>query len=106
MESTLNPDERARHNRLLFDYSKGMNWRGDPSTAFSHIKNVAVEPNINNQQSTIKRVDSKPRRARQLKALSREREQRTGLSQLKESSIRYKPGRRVVPILLTRYIVF
>ena len=68
-----------------------MNWRGDPSTAFSRIKNVAVEPNINNQQSTIQRVDSKPRRARQLKALSREREQRTGLSQLKESSIRIEP---------------
>ena len=83
-----------------------MNWRGDPSTAFSRIKNVAVEPNINNQQSTIKRVDSKPRRARQLKALSREREQRTGLSQLKESSIRIEPGRRVVLVLLTRYIVF
>ena len=32
-----------------------MNWRGDPSTAFSRIKNVAVEPNISNQQSAIKR---------------------------------------------------
>ena len=32
-----------------------MSWRGDPSTAFSRIKNVAVEPNISNLQSTIKR---------------------------------------------------
>ena len=61
-----------------------MNWRGDPSTAFSRIKNVAVEFNICNQQSTTQRVDSKPRQARQLKARSREREQRTGRSQLKE----------------------
>ena len=46
-----------------------MNWRGDPSTAFSRIKNVAVEFNTSNQQSTIQRVDSKPRRARQLNPL-------------------------------------
>ena len=32
-----------------------MSWRGDPSTAFSCKKNVAVEPNITNLQSTINR---------------------------------------------------
>ena len=73
-----------------------MNWRGDPSTAFSRIKNVAVEFNTSNQQSTIQRVDSKPRQARQLKARSTERKQRTRRSQLKESSIRIEPARRVV----------
>ena len=58
-----------------------MSWRGDPSTAFSRKKNVAVEPNITNPQSTIKREST----LNPDKRASGEREREPGRSKLEES---------------------
>ena len=70
-----------------------MNWRGDLSTAFGRKKNVAVEPNITNLKSAIKREltlnpDKRP---------SGEREHEPGHSKLEESSIRSDLPPRVDP---------
>ena len=70
-----------------------MNWREDPSTTFSRKKNVAVEPNITNLQSTIKREST----LNPDKRTSKEREREPGQSKLEESSIRSDLPPRVDP---------